>query len=606
MAAPSLCEKGLFVFHLPLKITGFSADTDCGMENTLPKNVNVRPAVIATAVSLAACFGILVWVMQLWRADWHVPFAYSKDALLCGMLAKTVSETGWYLHNPLLGAPGVLDYYDYPFGDILHFALLWLISQFTRQFGALMNVFFILSFPLTTLAALGVLRRFTLSWPCASVGALLYTFLPYHFLRGEPHLFLSMYWVVPLAILVMAWIGEDAPPDARRPRLAVSLAVCVALGLTGYYYAYFAAVLFLVAGVDASLRGRCAKPLGQAALLAAVVAAVCVATALPNLAYWHAHGTNVQVAQREPREADYYGLKIAQLVLPVTGHRLPAQTALKDNYNDSMLLINENDDSTLGVIGSMGFLLLLACLPGRGTGLFPPLLERLAILNISAVLLGTIGGFGSLVALLALPQIRSYNRLSVFIAFFALCAVMSLLDLWYRQTEARPRARLLCLATLCALLAFGIFDQTSPSFVPDYPRLARQFSSDARFIHNVELAAPPDARIYQLPSVPFPENAQIARMTDYQQFRGYLHSTTLHWSYGTMKGRSNDPWRQGASCGNVQAITHAGFQGILVNADGYADGGAVIIRHLTQALHAPPLVNDDHRLYFFRLKEPLL
>ncbi len=562
-----------------------------------------QTALMSLGITLATLV-ILALVMQLWRADWTVPFAYSKDALLCAMLAKSVAENGWYLHNPLLGMPGGLAYYDYPFGDALHFALLWLISRFTAKFGLIVNIFYMLSFPLASLASLLTLRRLGLTWGCAAVGALLYTFLPYHFLRGEPHLFLSMYWVVPLSILVMLWIGDEHGLGTRA-RLAAAALICGLLGVSGFYYAFFAGFLFGVAGLEAALRQRRTRPLLVSAALIGVVGLVGLLNVVPNLQYWHGHGRNAQVAQRAPMEADFYGLKVAQLLLPVTGHRLPAQGAFKDGYNNAMPMINENDDSTLGVIGGMGFLFLLLSLGLRATAFFSPMVSQLATLNLFAVLLGTVGGVGSLVALTVLPQIRSYNRVSIFIAFFALAAVLVVVDQWRRQSAHDPARRRLGMALLAFLLMVGLFDQTSPSFVPDYTRLDQQYGNDDRFVRRIEAGVPPHAMIYQLPAMPFPEGMTQMHMTDYQQFRGYLHSHSLRWSYGAMKGRAVSIWQQRMTQGElpaqVAAISQVGFGGIWVNRDGYRDNADAMARDLTALLHVEPLESDDHRLLFFRL-----
>ncbi|MBI3050344.1 MAG: hypothetical protein HYY76_18765 [Acidobacteria bacterium] len=93
-----------------------------------------------------------------------------------------------------------------------------------------LNNFFLMSFPLVFLCALGVLRHFGVTWPTAVAVSLLYAFAPYHLLRGEHHPFLTAYWPVPLAVLVALWIGRDRLVAGstewsagwhRRPWLAV-------------------------------------------------------------------------------------------------------------------------------------------------------------------------------------------------------------------------------------------------------------------------------------------------------------------------------------------------------------------------------------------------
>lgn len=42
--------------------------------------------------------------MQLWRADFKVPFTYSGDSLLDGIATKGAIEHGWWFHNDSVGA----------------------------------------------------------------------------------------------------------------------------------------------------------------------------------------------------------------------------------------------------------------------------------------------------------------------------------------------------------------------------------------------------------------------------------------------------------------------------------------------------------------------
>src|SRR5262249_34758355 len=150
-----------------------------------------------------------------------------------------------------------------------------------------------------------------------------------------------------------------------------------------------------------------------------------------------------------------------------------------------------------------------------------------------------IGGFGSLLSFY-LTWIRAFNRLSVFIAFFALLALLILLGRACSRSS-RPVAWLS--TSLVLLLLLGLFDQTSKSFVPDYALLKRICESDAEFVRQMEEHLPEGAMIFQLPYTPFPEPRPVGKMDDYEFFRPYLHSQKLRWSYGAVKGRAADTWQ---------------------------------------------------------------
>src|SRR5204862_231532 len=113
--------------------------------------------------------------------------------------------------NPALGAPAGLDLRDVPLSDNnFHFLLLKLLGLFTSDYGLVINLFFLLTFPLVTLSALYVFRQFKISLAPALFASLLYTFLPFHFIRGQHHLFYAAYYLVPLMVMVTLWIASGS------------------------------------------------------------------------------------------------------------------------------------------------------------------------------------------------------------------------------------------------------------------------------------------------------------------------------------------------------------------------------------------------------------
>src|SRR5262249_44470361 len=149
--------------------------------------------------------------------------------------------------------------------------------------------------------------------------------------------------------------------------------------------------------------------------------------------------------------------------LPATGHRIPLLRRTKDVYNgQGYPLINENDTVSLGLVGSAGFLGLLAVMLLRGRcHTEPQLADGLAILNLAAILLGSVGGFGPLATFLGLTWIRGYNRISVYIAFFALFAVALVLQQAVRRWAGSDRGKMALAGLLALLLVGGILDQTN-------------------------------------------------------------------------------------------------------------------------------------------------
>jgi phosphoglycerol transferase len=556
------------------------------------------------------CLLILAIVLQLHRADLRAPFSYSGDAVFYHIITKGMLDHGWFGFNPSLGAPTGMNLNDVPTADHnFYLLLLRLFAFFTSNQALIINLFFLLSFPLTTLSALAVFRHFGVSWPPAIFGSLLYTFLPFHFARGQHHLFLSAYYFIPPMVMVILWSLSGALQFRwRNRRLIISLIICALIASSGTYYAFFACFFLLIAGLLAALERMDWRALIAPGALVAVIFSVTVFNLLPAMIHLRQHG-DTPVVRRNSADSETYGLKLAQLLLPISHHRIYRVSALKGYYNQRAG-INENDDAAMGAIGSGGLLALIALLfyrrRSKPAGL-AALLEQLSLLNAAALLLATIGGFGALFAFLISPKIRAWNRISIWIAFFALFAVVLMLEYVWRQ-RAQTRARR---AAFCALLAFaltvGVFDQTSRRFIPAYEQLKAEQQSDAAFVRQIESALPPDAAVFQLPVMSFPESARIQQMSDYDPARGYLHSRHLRWSYGVVRNREGDVWQKLVAtkplAEMIDTLCLAGFSGLWLDRFGYADRGAQLIAELTALLPARPLESSNGRLAFFDLTD---
>jgi phosphoglycerol transferase len=570
--------------------------------------------------ALALCLLVLGAVFDLRSEARQWPFAYGGDTMFYQLVTKSVVDHGWFLDVPSLGAPDTLDLRDAPISDDnLHVLMLWVLSLGTSHYPTVLNNFFLLGFPLVFLCALWVLRHFGVAWWTSVCVSLLYTFAPFHILRGEHHLFLSAYWPVPLAVLVTLWVSRDGlwPDGTGRPtwrsrRLWLSVLICAVLAATGFYYAFFACYFLFIASLVAAVRRRRWRALWPGLGLVAVIAVGVCINLLPTLLRFQEEGS-VQVVRRFSRDADTYGLRIAQLLLPVRGHRLEPLQDLRAEYARRPL-INENDDVSLGFAGALGFVGLLwwffflkPAAEGANESPATGLLHHLGIFNLAGVLLGTMGGFGSLVAFFGLPQVRAYNRIVTFLSFFAFFALALWLDRVARRYAATRTRAIGWGCALAIVTVLALYDQISPKALPDYDAIRAQFASDATFVQEIESNVPHGAMIFQLPVMVFPEGQTVPEMMGYDLLRGYLHSDHLRWSYGTVRGRAGHSWLRYTAAlppdQLVETLAWAGFSGIYIGRNGFTDGGRRIEMALGAVLGGVPLVSPDERLVFYNLKD---
>jgi len=589
---------------------------------------------------------VLTSGLRLDKADFRAPFTYDYDALLILPFVKEVVEGGHHWRTPRLGAPGVQELYDFPVIDHLHLAVIWGLAWAFPSPVVVFNVFYLLTYPLTAVTALAVCRRYGLSGPAAVAAGVLYAFQPYHYLRGQTHYFLAAYYMVPPAVMLMLDVCRGRlpffprRPDGTRPLTlrdrdtVVAVALALVISAAGAYYAFFTCALLVAAGLYGWVRLRTVRALLSAAGVTAAVVVGGAANHAPALVYQARCGQNSRPHERLAEEAEIYGMKMAQLLLPVERHNPVAvgatllfdPAAIRSAYQAPLFKeLNEADWDPLGLVGACGYLALLAAgfLPlRRGDTLGP-----LSALTVFATLLGTVGGFGAVFNLVASPQVRCYNRLSIFIAFAAVFVACRAVDRFF-DTRAGA-ARHLRWHAFAALTAFGVWDQTNDQWFPDLrivrpgyvsvvdarEAAAAKFASDAAFFRRVEDLVP-GGMLFTYPFVEYPEarpyrEPGAGESTQSYEFAvGYLHTSGLRFSYGAMKGREWDTWMRQVSGKEpvpqfLERVTLAGFEGLLIDTKGInPKRWNNLKRDLDQYLGAGAFREMDlaRRLHFFDLR----
>jgi hypothetical protein len=537
--------------------------------------------------------------------DIHVPKLYIGDALFSGMSVKTIIDTGWFLTNPYLSAPGTLNMADFPLTDSSSFIIIKFLSLFSHDYAVVINLFYYSTFCLNALISLFAFRLIGLNRSFSFVATMLFVFLPYSLMRNEGHLFLNTIYVIPIfSLLALSVFDRDYLSFIKNKFLKYALIAIAILfaASSGVYYAFFACYFLVIAGVFTSINQAKWSPLVKSMIFIALISSVVILNMAPTFIQKSKIGENAQVAHRGSHESEYAALKIIQMVLPVSKHRVGILRKWKAKYDNTAPLVTENVTATLGLIGSIGFVFLIILLFLKRELIKNDLLIHLSQLNISAVLLGTMGGFGALLAYMGLAAIRSYNRISVFIAFFALCAFFLFLQN-NKPQWLRKKINYMLLAVV--ILIVGLFDQIPTGLNADYQSIQATFNMDKAFIETVENKMPAGSMVFQLPVAGFPEYPVIANMHDYQHFRGYLHSHHLRWSFGAMTGRVDFAWQLDVSKKPLKEmlndLCYAGFLGLYINRDGYPDNADKLMQQLKHMLKQNPLMSADKKLVFFDL-----
>ena len=408
--------------------------------------------------------------------------------------------------------------------------------------------------------------------------------------------------------------GTDTHAEpGQRPRKwrrwVFALIVCLLISSAGIYYAFFGVFFFLFAGLAGSLRFRKWTPLARASILVGTVCLGLCVNLLPCFLYQWEHGSNSYIANRASSQAERFGLNICQLVLPVTNHRIAALSHLKQAFNTTpdRTLGNDYGDS-LGMMGTVGLIILLGVLVLRERDSAP--YQRLKVLSLfllAGLLLATINGLGALFAFLVSPQIRCYDRLSIFLGFLALFAVVQMLDVLVTRLRAAGFGARFAAGLLCMLLAAGgLWEQTTAANVPRYAQMADKHRTMRDFASQVQKTLPAGSMVLQLPFCHFPEIGGIYKMSSYHPFWMFLLARNIRFSHGAVLGRYGAAVLERVTSQPLDRalpdIAALGYSGIHVDRTGYPDQGQEVEAKLRSLVGVEPIVSADRRHLFFDLR----
>jgi phosphoglycerol transferase len=579
------------------------------MNSVLTRIYNLRG--LANCGVLAIVSAFLAWRLSgLRRFDLSTPLVYEGDGIAYLWHIKRVVEGTWFSGSLSNGYPFVSHALDQPGSDYGSYVALRIIDLFTNNVVETWNLYFLIGFVLASLAAYFFMRRIEIRPSFAFAGALLFAFMPFHLARMA-HLFLTWYFVAP----IFFWYGYQVylfnsghfGKPAKLTYKLLHFSILIAIASFGVYYAFFGAIVIVIAGIAGAFRAKSIATLGLTAVLVAIVASGVLMNITPSLIYQAQNPPNKQnpANTRQEIDSESYGLKITQLVMPKIHHRNPTMAKAAENYT-RFPLTNENTTASLGLVGAFGLLCLFGTLfiyhkdqhlDGR--------LHFLSIVILFLILASTVGGFSSLFAQLVTPLIRAWNRISVFIGIGAIAAALLVVQILITRYIPKLKQRLIIAPIAFAIFAFGIWDQTSWPCHACISSLKNTYENDQIFVSEIEAMAPNTGTIYQLPYMGFPEVPQLHQLPELALMKGYLHSDSLRWSYGNFKGRSGANFYQALSqlplADQLTVVKRLGFDGIYIDRRGYPDFGQSVEAEFTSLLNAQGIVSPSNQQSFFEI-----
>lgn len=531
-------------------------------------------------IVVIAIVGIEVVVLRLWEMDLNVPFTYWGDTFWMLVPIKGMIQNGWTYFIPQLSAPFGLSAAGFPSMTNFDWSLMWLISIFNKNAGAVLNIFWLVSIVFTGLTAtiafhlLGISKWFSISL------AIIYAFLPYALYRNVTHISL-VYYTIPLILTLSLYFANGCKDPRSKSIQMYGYAAIVIQGLSFIYFSFFSVLILIFSGLLGSTNSKSWRPFTAALFASIVLIGISSFNLLPSFLSWSQYGNPPEMSYKSASEAEIYGLKIRKMLAPSDLNPVPLfrEWGSKDK-NTNFPNENENTSARLGPMAAVGLIgALLMCL-GFKLRREPANVKTIASLTLFCLLFATVGGFAAIFNLV-FPDFRAINRFSVFIAFLSLAGI----GLWWQSWIQENQNKLLKLGIYIAFIVisvFSLYDQLLGTYDLRSQRALNEKAAahEKSFIQSFEKEAPAGALVFQLPITNFPLDGGIDKMLPYDHARAYLWSDNTSWSWPSfsMKHRKwQDQIGSLSGVDLVEALVLSKFNFIWIDRFGYKDNGEKVI-----------------------------
>lgn len=550
--------------------------------------------------------------LNLLNYDLRVPLQYHGDSVIILMYIKGMIQNGWTYSIPQLSAPYAMSSAAFPIMTNFDWVVMKLISLFTSEIGLVLNLFWLLTLVFSAWTASLSMRLLGVNNWLSFAGGLLYAFLPFALLRNVGHLNL-VYYAVPLLCLLAIFLATGKNVDENRVTIRrLGYAACFIQGFNYIYFSFFAVLLFIVSAAIGYVRNKSCSVVRTAATAIGIISIATVVSLSPSLFSWYKHGKPPGMVYKSAAEAEYYGAKVRKILAPHPDNPIP-YLAKWGKRDASAGFPNENENITVrhGLYGSLGFLLLL-CVSltstnsGKNAG--SGILVSIAAPALFTLLMISVGGLGAVLNLLTVPDIRCYNRFSVFLAFFCIAGLGVFLSEQIQKIKL-VYFRFFFIVAILAVVLLSLFDQ-----LLDGRHLVDRQASDSitvaeevALVKRLDKVLPHQGMVFQLPITPFPLDPGTARMGYYDHGRPFLWSEHLRWSWPSFSPRHR-AWESkvGSLDGKnlMEALILSGFNAIWIDRFGYNDNGTSVIQALVEAGGQEILQGMSSRYVILDIRKP--
>jgi hypothetical protein len=368
----------------------------------------------------------------------------------------------------------------------------------------------------------------------AAAASLLFALSPYLFTRNVQHLGLSLFGLMPFAVLVWRRLAQ---PFAPRHRVAPWVALSALLGAQSVYYALYTVIGVGLVGVLQASRRRW-REVRVAGLCVLATLAVVLALNADTFALWSREGRNPAAFARSPHDAVVAGLWPEQLVIPSPFHRFGLVREAVAPYARWVGGRGEYPSAYLGVVGAaaLAAVVVIGARRSTRTRALGPTSRSAALVLAWVALALPVGGLAGFARLTGVALLRSNDRVSVILLAVALLWLAVKLT---RRTARRPAWQRGALAA--GVAALGLFEQvplTDPDVDPGFfERTDAAVNGTKRLADELG-----ERRVFVSPPSTFPEDPASPFGDPYRPLAPFVVSRGASFSAGGLHGRRGGDW----------------------------------------------------------------
>jgi hypothetical protein len=564
----------------------------------------VAVILLCATIATAWCYSNSRWT---WT-DWQVPTAYSgpyqgrdqSDILIYAAFIRAARDGHFAPFAskfvPELGAPYEANWNDWPYLEYLPLYLIGVLARAVGVFAAL-NIALLLCHLLAGLCLYFVARyrKIDMFWSFAA--AVAFGLASFIFSQSPDHPMVALCWHIPLFLIVWRWLADEDGIRVGSKPFWFGTAIGFIAGLQNpYYSATFCQLVLLTAGAMAIRTGKRNHLVSGTCFIAATATAFVLININPWLQQlWF--GRNRGAVVREFQWVEIYALKLLDLFVPPLRH--PFSLCCNVAQWRTHVAILHDEGSYLGVIGAAALCLLVVTAIRAALKRDPERVPLGAWQVLWIFLFFTTGGLNAIVAAFGFTYLRAGCRLSVVILTISVLFAAE----WLTRRRRKPLLSIIGALTCCVIV---FADQVpAPMSVQEKALIARQISSDRKFVADMETALPVGAMVFQLPVMDFPE-APLRTQTSYDHLRPYLHTRSLRFSFGSMKGRPREQWQHDVEKMSlpdaVVEVKRRGFGALYVSRASYPDGAHELEQNLRLLGYNEEIQSAEGDLFCVRLQ----